>query len=167
MFKSILCPIDGSNPSLQALHVAARLAAEQGASLTICEVVDAGKASAIAFGEAAMSAALLDELEAEARSSLDVACASVREVISARVATIVSDPVNGILDTCATNACDLIVMGSHGRSGIPRALIGSIAEGVVRHACVPVMVIRRTKAATVVSATVVSTRDAEKAATAG
>jgi len=145
MFKHILCPVDGSDPSLQALDVAARFAADQGASLTICTIVDPAKAAAMSYGDAAMAAACLDALETEGQTTIDDAAARVKNTINPRVCTVVGEHVMGILDACATNACDLIVIGSHGRTGISRALIGSVAEGVLRQAGVPVMVIRWTK----------------------
>jgi nucleotide-binding universal stress UspA family protein len=145
MFKNILCPIDGSDLSLQALEVAARFAADQGAALTICMIVDPAKAAAMAYGDAAISARCLEALQTEAQMTIDEAVARVNDTISARACAVVGKPVYGILDVCAANACDLIVIASHGRSGISRALIGSVAEGVIRHAGVPVMVMRWTK----------------------
>ena len=142
MFKHILCPIDGSQGSLQALDVAGKLAAEQQASLTICMVVDPAQAAAMAFGEPAMSAACYHALDDEAEQIVHDAAARVRGVIAAATAVINGQTVPGILDYAAGHMCDLIVMGSHGRTGISRALVGSVAEGIVRHASVPVMIIR-------------------------
>lgn len=143
MFKNILCPIDGSDTSLQALDVAARLAAEQKAELTICTVVDPAKASAMAFGDPAMSAACFDALDGEAKAMVADAAARVKDIVAAQVATVSGAPVQSIVDYLVSHPYDLIVMGSHGRSGISRAFIGSVAEGVLRHANVPVLVIRQ------------------------
>lgn len=147
MFKHILCPIDGSETSLQALDVAAKLAAEQNAQLTVCTVVDPAKAAAMAFGDAPMTAACFDALDEEAHCTVADAATRVKESVAADVATLEGQAVLCITDYAAANACDLIVMGSHGRGGIQRALIGSVADGVLRHAHVPVMVIRHEKAA--------------------
>jgi nucleotide-binding universal stress UspA family protein len=147
VFKHILCPVDGSDTSVHALDLAAKLAVEQNASLTICLVVSPSKAAAMAFGDPAMSAMCFGALEDEGKSLVENATALVKDRITPRTAVLDGEPVTSIVDYAASNACDLIVMGSHGRGGIQRALIGSVAEGVLRHASVPVMVTRLTKRA--------------------
>lgn len=145
MFKHILCPIDGSACALEALDTAANLASEQNASLTIFSVADPSQAAAMAFGDPAMTGACLDAIDNEADAVVRDAAARVAATIIARVATLTGQPISSIVEFAALNACDLIVMGSHGRGGIQRALVGSVAEGVIRHASVPVMVIRWSK----------------------
>ncbi len=142
MFKHILCPIDGSEQSLQALDAAARFAAEQQARLTVCIVVDPAKAAAMAFGDPGMTGACFDALEEEGKSVVSDAAARVKDIIAAEAVALDGQPVQGIVDYADANGCDLIVMGSHGRGGIQRALLGSVAEGVLRQAAVPVMVMR-------------------------
>ncbi len=53
-------------------------------------------------------------------------------------------PYKGIVNFSNSNSMDLIVMGSHGRSGIKKALLGSVASGVVEHANCPVLIIKKT-----------------------
>lgn len=142
MFKHILCPIDGSDRSLQALEMAATFAAEQGADLTICTIVDPSKAAAMAFGDPAMSNACFDALEDEAKAMVAEAAERVQKAVVAHTAVICGRPVESIVQYAGENGCDLIVVGSHGRSGIQRALLGSVAEGVIRHASVPVLIDR-------------------------
>ncbi len=142
MFKHILCPIDGSQGSLEALNVAAQLASEQHAALTICNVVDPSQAAAMAFGDPGMSAACYNALEEEAKAVLADAAAGVVATAQAKTTALNGQTVEAIIDYCEANACDLIVMGSHGRTGFKRALLGSVAEAVLRHANVPVMVVR-------------------------
>lgn len=142
MFKHILCPIDGSKTAEHALEVAVKLAKEQQANLTICTVVDPSQAAAMAFGDPAMSAACYDALEDEAKARLDETAAQLKDTIAATTVTLLGQPTLGILGCAASKHADLIVMGSHGRGGIQRALIGSVAEGVLRQANVPVMIIR-------------------------
>ena len=145
MFSHILCPVDGSQPSMQALDVAAKLAAEQHATLTICNVADPAKASAMAFGDPGMSAACFEALEAEAKTTVSEAAQRVRGTTAARTQTLDGPASGSILDCAVANACDLIVIGSHGRTGISRAIMGSVAEGVLRHSTVPVMVVHWTR----------------------
>ncbi|HEY9179142.1 MAG TPA: universal stress protein [Candidatus Baltobacteraceae bacterium] len=142
MFKHILCPIDGSQGSLQALDIAATLAAEQHATLTICTVVDAGQAAAMAFGDPGMSAACYNALEDEHKQALAGAAARIAHIASAGTRALNGPTVPAIVEYAKRNSADLIVTGSHGRSGISRALLGSVAEGILRHAPAPVMVVR-------------------------
>lgn len=142
MFKHILCPIDGSECALEALDVAAKLASEQNAALTICSVADPSQAAAMAFGDPAMTGACLDALDDEADAVVREAAAREAATIIAHTAALTGQPIPAIVEYAASNGCDLIVMGSHGRGGIQRALVGSVAEGVIRHASVPVLVIR-------------------------
>ncbi len=143
MFKHIVVPIDGSACSLNALEVAARFAREQQARLTICTVVDPARAAAMSFGEATMAAACLDALDDEATAMLERACEHAKTICSADVAFLEGPTVETIVEYVKSTAADLIVIGSHGRSGLPRLFIGSVAEGVIRNANVPVMVVRQ------------------------
>lgn len=143
MFKHILVPIDGSDCSLGALDVAAQFARDQQARLSICTVVDPAKAAAMAFGEAAMAAACLDALDEEGKALLEGAAAQVRDLWPADVQLLEGPTVESIIDYAKMNATDLLVIGSHGRTGLPRLFLGSVAEGVLRHAAIPVMVVRQ------------------------
>lgn len=142
MFKRILVPIDGSDCARAALEMAAAFAREQGARLTICTVVDPARAAAMAFGEAAMAAACLDALDEEGRALVQDAASRVRSLCTAEVAVLDGAPVDAIVQYAAESEADLIIVGSHGRSGFQRLMLGSVAEGVIRNAVVPVMVVR-------------------------
>lgn len=143
MFKHVLAPIDGSECSLNALQVAAQFARDQGARLTIGTVVDPAKAAAMSFGEATMTAACLDALDEEGRALLDAAEKQVAPILAADVQLLSGPTVETIDDYARSSGADLIVIGSHGRTGLPRLFIGSVAEGVLRHASVPVLVVRQ------------------------
>lgn len=143
MFEHILCPIDGSPGSLAALDVAARFAGEQHAKLTICSIVDPTHAATMAFGYPSLSAACYEALDEEAKAFVGDAAARVTAYIAAETVTLMGQPVAGIVDCAASIGADLIAMGSHGRGGLAHALLGSVAEGVLRHAGVPVLVIRQ------------------------
>lgn len=142
MFKQILVPIDGSDCSLHALEVAAAFAKEQQARLNVCTVVDPAKAAAMAFGEASMAAACLDALDDEGKALVGEAAARVRPIWPAEVTVLDGAPVDSIVQYAQESGADLIVIGSHGRSGLPRLFLGSVAEGVIRNATAPVMVVR-------------------------
>lgn len=142
MFKHILVPIDGSDCSLQALEVAAKFAREQQARLTICTVVDPAKAAAMAFGEASMAAACLDALDEEGKALVQDAAGRTQVIWPSDVAVLDGAPVDTIVDYARESGADLVIIGSHGRSGLQRLFLGSVAEGVVRSASMPVLVVR-------------------------
>lgn len=144
MFKKILVPSDGSQQSIKAAEVAADLAKSQGAQVIAVYVIDpfpfigVGDASAIGLQ------AYMSEAQAVAGQSL----AEVRAVCEARGVPYACDtiersaPYDGILETARAEGCDLIVMGSHGRKGIQALILGSVAQKVLTHATLPVMIIK-------------------------
>lgn len=145
MFKKILVPVDGSAPSNSAVGFAVRLARDQGARLCFVHVCEVAKIAAMVSAPAvgidpsyaldaereSGEAALSDALERAKSGGVD--SESVLEEGSC---------VSTILDASRAQGSDLIVIGSHGRGGIARALLGSVAEGVLRHSDIPVLVTR-------------------------
>lgn len=146
MFKHILVPTDGSECSFQALEVAAQFASEQRARLTVFTVVDPARAAAMTFGEASMAAACLDALDAEGEALVRDAASRISVTWPAEVAVLEGTPVQTIVDYVRESGADLVIIGSHGRSGLQRLLLGSVAEGVIRSAGVPVLVAHATAA---------------------
>lgn len=142
MFKHILCPIDGSTCSLHALDAAAHLAREEHSRLTICYVIDPAKAAGVALGDPSLTAPFYQALRREGDTMLTHAAVGVRANVQVETILLDGFVVETILEYAQKNDCDLIVMGSHGRGGFQRLLIGSVAEGVLRHSNVPVMIVR-------------------------
>jgi nucleotide-binding universal stress UspA family protein len=137
----ILVPLDGSDTSERALDVAADFAAGVGAELVLCHVVDLTRAAAMSGGEAQLVAGCLEALRDEGRAILNE---SERRVAGrAHVSTRIVDgsPVDAVERLAAEIPANYIVLGSHGRTGLTRLVLGSVAEGVVRSARVPVMVV--------------------------
>lgn len=139
----ILCPVDLSDPSQQALRYAAALSSWYGASLTVLHVFNDVPVFDVAspFSGSTMSAVMVGESQmVERRAGVQQ---FVIETIGDRPAEIVvrdgADPVGEIL-TEGANA-SLIVMGTHGRSGLDHLLLGSVAEKVLRKAPCPVLVV--------------------------
>lgn len=146
MYKRILVPVDGSATSAKGLEEAIRLAKLTGASLELVNIVDE---LSLAFGVeayATYSQDVLAALREGAREILEkaqqrAASAGVGvdtkaiETFGARVADLVVE------EAVATKA-DLIVIGTHGRRGIGRLLLGSDAEQILRLAPVPVLLVR-------------------------
>ncbi len=137
----ILVPIDGSDTSSRALDAAAALAADLGAEIVVCHVVSLAEAALLSGGEAQFLPGCLVQVEAEGKAIVGEALARVngRVPISSQPAE--GDPVGEIERVADALRPAFIVIGSHGRTGLSRALMGSVAEGVLRRARFPVMVV--------------------------
>ena len=146
MFKSILLATDGSAASDHAASVAVGLARTHGAKLTALYAVDPypyvglGEVNPMGF-QAYMSAA--QEHAATAHSRIAALCADGGAAVQLEV-KLVEDvsAASGIVQAAQTEGSDLIVVGSHGRTGIARLMLGSVAAKVVAESTVPVLVVR-------------------------
>lgn len=138
MYERILLPTDGSDASERAIEEAVGLAVRLDAGLTALSVADTA-----GFQSPGPTGSVVDELEADAREAVELAADRAREAGVERVETAVEhgDPAEQIRETAAADDADLIVMGTHGRSGIERRLLGSVAETTVRGADVPVLTV--------------------------
>jgi len=152
MVQQILVPLDGSDRGERALPVAARLAAATGATLHLVRVVEHPAVSTAALyapvnvyddlmaaerGEAAAyldrAAAYLDRLRAGADTN-----GGERPV---RIAHPTGDVAALLLDYERDTAIDLVVMCSHGRGGLARFVLGSVAERLLRHGTAPTLLV--------------------------
>ena len=143
MYQRILVPVDGSPTSDRGLEEAIQLAKLTHARLRLVHVVDQ---LSLTLYTQAFAVDRLDELRAGGAMILDKAQTLVREH-GIEVDTVLVDDFSGPLDeTVATEASkwpgDLIVLGTHGRRGIGRLMLGSDAELIVRSAPVPVLLVR-------------------------
>jgi nucleotide-binding universal stress UspA family protein len=146
MYSHILVPVDGSPTSNAGLAEAIRLASSLGARMRLLHVVDEMPLAVSAEGFGAMSGDLLGLLREAGEQLLAAARAQV-EAAGVPVDTVLVDSLNGRLcDHVSAQArdwpADLVVIGTHGRRGVGRMLLGSDAEQVVRHAPVPVLLFR-------------------------
>ena len=145
IFSKILVPVDGSPPSDGALKLALALAKDQGATLTAVHVVETNRIVAtMGTGSYGVDPTpVIKALRSAGESILSVAQERAQaENVPATGELFEGDSVMLILDRCKSAGSELIVMGSHGRSGIARMLFGSVAEGVLRQSTVPVLVVR-------------------------
>lgn len=145
MFKRIFVPVDGSEPSLQAVRLACRIAAESGGELRLAHVLDRG-AYLTGYDVGGASGALYEALQTSASSILAEAHAEALEA-GARADTLLVNEMGTSLGEAVASAAtewnaDLIVVGTHGRRGPSRLLLGSGADQVIRLAPVPVLVSR-------------------------
>lgn len=149
MYRSILVPIDGSKASSIGLKHAIALAKDQQARIRLLNVIDeAVLATTMADPAGAMVVPdILDSLKAEGRKVLDKARATAESAGTKVEAVQVAgrgQPVSDVILREARRArADLIVMGTHGRRGLNRLLLGSDAERVLRDSSVPVLLTRK------------------------
>jgi nucleotide-binding universal stress UspA family protein len=142
MFKRILIATDGSTFSHKAADQAAQLAKKLGASIIAMTVAD--RFPIYLFPAVVVLEDADQAIESDCRKILS----EVETVVSAAGVScqtkIVSHdaPFRAIIDTAAAEACDLIVMGSHGRSGVQALLLGSVTQKVLAHATIPVLITR-------------------------
>ena len=138
-YRKILLPVDGSESAQNAMRMGLELARLFGAEVTALSVVDMASFSQTAQGY------MLPDMYAYVDQAAE---ASVKEVVNegesmgVKVKGVVSrgSPPQDIIERSKDH--DLIVMGTRGRSGVSHALLGSVAEKVVRFASCPVMVIK-------------------------
>ena len=143
-YKRILVPVDGSPTSAKGMKAAIRLARENRGKLLLLHVVEEYSAF-IAPEVGASIGPILDGLRAAGKRTLSRVARSAAAA-GARPQEILAENFGGrVADTIVKEAkrarADLIVMGTHGRRGLNRALLGSDAEGVVRYSPVPVLLI--------------------------
>lgn len=158
MFKRILIPIDGSKTSQQAFKRGVAFAAEQGAALRLLHVHEVSVLSEMYAAQTAAAGSALApnikalekfeaDLEKRSQTLLEQATAIATK---AGIAKVDGKMINAgmrkaaklIVDDATKWKADLIVMGTHGRSGFDHMVFGSVAEGVMRSAPVPVLLIR-------------------------
>jgi nucleotide-binding universal stress UspA family protein len=142
--QHILVPTDFSEYADYALDYAIELAKTLQARLTVLYVFHL---SSLALGEAppAVLADTLEAMETHAQHQTQMALARVQEAgLQGDSAIVEGIPFQMIIDTAESQDIDLIVMGTHGRTGLTHALMGSVAEKVVRLAPCPVLVTRGT-----------------------
>lgn len=140
-FAKILCPIDFSAGSREAMTAAAELASESAGEVVLLHV---WHPPYITSPEAPIPEAMMIQLRSDAEHELakwrdEVVKHAPR--VTAKLA--IGAPWDQIVALAKDDpAIDLVVIGTHGRTGIKRALLGSVAEKVVRHATCPVLVVR-------------------------
>lgn len=151
MYKHILVAVDGSDTSNLALREAIKLAKDQKAMLRLINVVDETSAY-LAIDPAMEAPNLFAEIQKALRTAgqkvLSDCASAVREAgiepdTTMKIAEILGQRIYDAIEEEATRwPADLIVIGTHGRRGFRRLLLGSVAEGVTRIATKPVLLIR-------------------------
>jgi nucleotide-binding universal stress UspA family protein len=144
MFKHILVPVDGSATAQMAVQKAIGLAQVFGSRVTAIFVIDpypfTGVGTDFAYGQAEY----LNAATAEANLAIK-ATKTAFEQAGVKVETSVVESHaawRGVVDSAESMQADLIVMGSHGRSGLEKLVLGSVTQAVLSHTRLPVLVVR-------------------------
>ncbi|MHC4307289.1 MAG: universal stress protein [Planctomycetota bacterium] len=140
--KKILCPIDHSDCSKEALKYAVSFAMKDEAKLYLLHIIDIRSFSE---GLDAMSKPIPDEetLEQLRTKLLDCIPKEIRDDMDVEATVIQGIPFAEIISTAKEKEIDMIVIGSHGRTGISHMMMGSVSEKVVRKAHCPVLTVRQ------------------------
>jgi nucleotide-binding universal stress UspA family protein len=144
MFHRILVPLDGSSRAEQALPVAARIARFSGGTVVLLRVISPSPELGLYPAADPGTIQTINDADlVEARNYLE-SITSVSSLVDVRMETIViaGRPAATTLSAVDTHHIDLIVLCSHGYTGMKRWVLGSVAEKVARHASVPVLVLR-------------------------
>lgn len=145
MFKHILVPIDGSPTSQLAIDKAISLAKAFGSQVTAIFVIDpypfTGVGTDFAYGQAEYLSAASAEANAAIQSAKAVFKAAAVDVDTAIVES--NNAWRGIVQKSESCQADLIVIGSHGRSGLEKLVLGSVTQAVLSHTQLPVLVVRQ------------------------
>jgi nucleotide-binding universal stress UspA family protein len=150
VYKHILAAVDGSDTSNLALAEAVRLAKEQQGAIRLIHVIDETPPYSLSGGEPfpiteyenlmrEAGAKLMADVAAKVRETgvaFDTKCPSIN-LLTRRICDVISDEAKSW-------PADLIVIGTHGRHGFDRLFLGSVAEGVIRIATKPVLIIHGT-----------------------
>ncbi|MBB6645579.1 universal stress protein [Halobellus ruber] len=137
MYETILVPIDGSDQAQAALDHAVALAEEHSSTVNLLYVADTNRDSLTVQG-----GEVVDALEQEGNRIVSEAVEGLDAGVDVVDTVLTGDPVETILDYADSVDADLVVMGTHGRRGLDRYLLGSTTERVVRLSSTPVLTIR-------------------------
>jgi nucleotide-binding universal stress UspA family protein len=138
--QSILVPVDGSGPSLAALEHAIALAEDLGANIQVLSVEVPDDIS-----DTTMAPHTRIEIDRTMKEAKAAALEDARQLLGDRLSTRteVGDALRTIVTIANEGNCDLIVIGTYGRIGRLHAMLGSVAEGVIRNAPCPVLIVRQ------------------------
>ncbi len=141
-WKTICCPIDFSDASRAAMEVACDLARRFGAKLTLLHAYPV-PGYTFPDGSVVASPRMLQELAEQATRHLAEWQRQAQEAGApgVEIHTAVGEPAAEIVAWAKEQGVDLLVLGTHGRTGIEHALMGSVAERVVRRARCPVLTV--------------------------
>ena len=140
--KKILCPIDHSDCSKEALKYAVSFAMKDEAKLYLLHIIDirSFNDSLVSMSQQIPDKETLEQLRMKL---LDCIPEDIRDDMDVEATVIQGIPFAEIISTAKEKEIDMIVIGSHGRTGISHMMLGSVSEKVVRKAPCPVLTVRQ------------------------
>ena len=139
MYETILLPTDGSAGMERVIDHAVDLASIHDATLHALYVVDTASLTDLPL-ESSWEG-VRDALGREGETAREAVERRAGEDVDVRTTVIEGSPGRDIVEFAVDEDCDLIVMGTHGRAGVDRWILGSVAERVVRNSTVPVLTV--------------------------
>ena len=144
-YQNILVPVDGSETSYTAVAQAAELAKAFGGKITVVQVLALDPYIAAEYISATQTNDLIERARTSVLKTLEEAAAKFSDLGIPVEAKLLEGQVvhREIIREAETSKADLIVIGSHGRTGLKRLFIGSVAQSVLGEAHIPVLVVRQ------------------------
>ena len=145
LFRNILVPYDGSKYSLHAFKIALNMAQRYDSRITILTCLAKPEYRGIWYYDARYTKAILKKEEKAARENISKMIEPIKKrtdiLINFKIIPAVSIA-NKITSFAKSHKIDLVVMGSHGRTGFDKVILGSVAHGVSQKVHCPVMIVR-------------------------
>lgn len=144
-YQNILVPVDGSETSYAAVAQAAELAKAFGGKITVVQVLALDPYIAAEYISATQTNDLIERALTSVLKTLEEAAAKFSDLGIPVEAKLLEGQVvhREIIREAETSKADLIVIGSHGRTGLKRLFLGSVAQSVLGEAHIPVLVVRQ------------------------
>ena len=144
-YQNILVPVDGSETSYAAVAQAAELAKAFGGKITVVQVLALDPYIAAEYISATQTNYLIERARTSVLKTLEEAAAKFSDLGIPVEAKLLEGQVvhREIIKEAETSKADLIVIGSHGRTGLKRLFLGSVAQSVLGEAHIPVLVVRQ------------------------
>jgi len=142
IFRHILVPYDGSEPSARALDKALEIATrDSGAQLTVAHAINL---TPVTFADVTFIQPdfYQEQVKAQGEQIVDKIKQRTSGVPHTNAVILAGPPAEAILDYADNNGCDLIVMGNRGLSSFKELMVGSVSHNVILHSRIPVMVMK-------------------------
>jgi nucleotide-binding universal stress UspA family protein len=137
-----LCPLDFDENSAHALQHAAALARQSGGLLLLLHVIQINPLVAQGAAEGFAGKELYDTQVEAARRQLEETAERIAPNVKCEITVEIGEPGALIVEAVTRLGADLLVMATHGRRGLKRLVLGSVAERVARESIVPVLIVR-------------------------
>ncbi len=149
VITKILVPTDGSKTALKSVQYAAELARQTGATVTLLSVIEKGFFVAQSIPSAIAPTHLIEPIEDYMRQSAETFLEAAAKTVGkhgVKTKTVIRSghPVEEIMKEAEKSKVDLIVMGSHGKSALKAAVLGSVSFGIIhKDTKIPVLLVRK------------------------